>query len=228
MHGHGYVPPQRPRDGSAVIVLRVFFALAAVLSCGFLAWVPMLRLAILTRKARDSVLLAVTIGMIVLSVVMIGTDNTEDLTAARSDVGVALLLLTAVAVLGYYLYAEIAHFHRRDAQAAHPRPAPFPVPPQPGYGYPHSGMATPPPAPRPHVPPPPAVPPAHYPANTARADTPHPDGPATGAPRTDHSRTTDHPRIDQVRAELDELSDFLRSGNSSGNSNSTDKGQDGR
>ncbi|WP_446039520.1 hypothetical protein [Streptomyces sp. SID1121] len=203
MHGHGYVPPQQPRDGTAVIVLRVFFALAAVLSCGFLAWAPMLRLAIITRKGLNWALLVLTVAMLVLCVALIGTDETEDLTATQSDVGVGLLLATAVSVLAYYLYADIVHFSRRNAHAAHPQP----VPPQPAYGYPPVGTATPPPAARPHVPPPPAVPPAHYPADSARTNTPRPDAPGTGGPRA-----TDHPRIDQVRAELDELSDFLRKG----------------
>ncbi|MFJ1600879.1 hypothetical protein [Streptomyces sp. NPDC088261] len=219
MHGHGYVPPQRPTDGTSVVVLRVFFALAAVLSCGFLAWAPMLRLAIITRKGLNWALLALTVAMLVLCVALIGTDETEDLSATQSDVSVGLLLLTAVSVLFYYLYADIVHFSRRNAQAAHPQPVPpQPIPPQAAYGYPPVGTATPPPAVRPHVPPPPPVPPAHHPADSARTNTPRPDGHGTGGPRaTDHPRT-DHPRIDQVRAELDELSDFLRKG----------KGQEGR
>ncbi|MGW4034342.1 hypothetical protein ACWEFL_34465 [Streptomyces sp. NPDC004838] len=100
--------------------------------------------------------------------------------------------------------------------------------PPPGYGYPPRNAHTPPhtpqpqpqaqpqPQPQPHAqtPPPrtpPHTPPPARPPHTP-AHTPPPQAPAQPqAPQAPaQPNSSDKPRIDQVRAELDELSDYLR------------------
>ncbi|NEE43698.1 hypothetical protein G3M55_03630, partial [Streptomyces sp. SID8455] len=64
MHGYGYPPqqPPTPRPSSGTLTtLRAIFVVLTVLSCGFLGWVAMLRLAVVTRRPRDWWLLAVTV-----------------------------------------------------------------------------------------------------------------------------------------------------------------------
>jgi len=186
MQGHGYAPPQPHRPSTGVLVLlRVIFVAVAILSIGFLAWVAPLRAAIVTRKRGDWWIFGGSLAVLGTSFALLATDNTDDFSTPKGSAGMIILLLNAAACAGYYLYADIRHYR--------PYPAGYPVPPAQGmtYGYPqpsspyaatHPQMpATPLTAPAPNTPVPP--PPLRRPA------------PA---------------RIDQVRAELDELSDYLR------------------
>ncbi|MGW7338352.1 hypothetical protein [Streptomyces sp. NPDC054808] len=186
MHGHGYAPPPPPRrPATAVLVLlRVFFVALPLLSIGFLAWISTLYAAIVTRRPRDWWAFAASAALLVISFCFLATDDTDDFSTPAGTTGMIILLLNACACAGYFLYADISH-HRQPPHPAHLPP--MPLPPAPGYGHPQPPYPyAPAPAPAPVQPPVPPyqAPPQHHPA------------PA---------------RIDQVRAELDELSDYLRS-----------------
>ncbi|MGM9345061.1 hypothetical protein [Streptomyces sp. NBC_01124] len=184
MHGHGYAPPPPPRrPATAVLVLlRVFFVALPLLSIGFLAWISTLYAAIVTRRPRDWWAFAASAALLVISFCFLATDDTDDFSTPAGTTGMIILLLNACACAGYFLYADISH-HRQPPHPAHLPP--LPLPPTPGYGHPQPPYPYA-PAPAPVQPPVPPyqAPPQHHPA------------PA---------------RIDQVRAELDELSDYLRS-----------------
>ncbi|WP_338897844.1 hypothetical protein WBG99_21480 [Streptomyces sp. TG1A-60] len=195
MHGHGYAPQQPPGpEQGAPVTLRVIFVVVSLMSCGLLAWACLLRLASVTRRPRDWVLFALAVVHIVVTLYIIGTDPGEkgEFTTWRGDVGMGLLLGGLAAIIAYYLYADIRHF----APARPAPPAPYTqttvYSQASGYGYPPAQ------APRPYTPAPPAPPlqppPAQQPPPQAGPEPQRP-GPA---------------RIDQVRAELDELSDYLR------------------
>ncbi|WP_073949515.1 hypothetical protein [Streptomyces kebangsaanensis] len=213
MHGPGYAPPQPPRPSTAlVVVFRVLFVALPVLSIGFLAWATMLRVACVTRARRDWLLFALSLAALFAACVFIGSDGTGgpgDPQTWRIDVGMALLMLSAFGSVGYFLYADIRRF------------PPQPAGPGMVYGYPPSvtpqGYA---PAPTTYFPPQPAAPFGTTPVPApppAQAPTPQPQRPAPA-------------RIDQVRAELDELSDFLRGqdqGQDQGQGHGRDRGTGG-
>ncbi|MET9698292.1 hypothetical protein ABZY31_15380 [Streptomyces sp. NPDC006529] len=195
MHGHGpglppphqQYGPQRGQD--AVIALRVVFALVPLLSCGFLSWVTMLRIAIVTRAARDWVLFALSAALVILGFALIGTDPVADGGGTRGDIGLALLLATGVAALAYFLYVDLRRPSRPAATDWYAPPVPPQQPQGYGYGYPPQAGTT--------VP----APPRHSPQPQPRPhQQPLPQPPHTPSP----------PRIGQVRAELDELSELLR------------------
>ncbi|MFF7143435.1 hypothetical protein ACFZB5_19665 [Streptomyces nodosus] len=189
MYGHGAQPPTR--TSGTVIFLRVLIAATGLLSCGMLACLPLFRVAMLRGKARDWVLASVSLPLSIACFAAVGELPEDDL---WSDIALCALLLLAAYSTVYFLVVDMAQ--HRAAPPAGPTPSqvtayappsyPAPAPPQPGYGYPPAQPyavthSTPvPPAPYNPVPPPP--------------QPPHP------APA----------RIDQVRAELDELSDYLR------------------
>jgi len=194
MQGHGYPQPAKPPPPTGALVLvRVLFVGISVFCIGFLAWTMLLRLAIVTRKSLDWGLFVAALAADVLSVVLLGSEPGEDVHTAGGYLGITLLLGTLVASIAYYLAADIRHFQqlRQGAYAGQPSPA---------YGYPQPSQ--------------PAQPPSPYTATTSPQHTP-PPMPHTPAPQPPMS--TPPPgqrpapaRIDQVRAELDELSDYLR------------------
>lgn len=201
MHGHGYAPPPPPRrPATAVLVLlRVFFVALPLLSIGFLAWISTLYAAIVTRRPRDWWAFAASAALLVISFCFLATDDTDDFSTPAGTTGMIILLLNACACAGYFLFADITH--RQPPHPAHLPP--MPLPPTPGYGhpqppYPYAPAQAPAPV-QPPVPPYRAAPPQHHPA------------PA---------------RIDQVRAELDELSDYLR-GHDGGSHDGHDAGPRG-
>ncbi|MFY4718950.1 hypothetical protein [Streptomyces sp. LaBMicrA B280] len=195
-HGHGQ-PAKRPPHLAVLVLLRVLFVAVGFLSIGFLAWAMLLRLVAVTRRPLDWGLFVAALFIDIAAIVLVGNDPSEDASGTGGTLGMSLVLLTLVAVTTYYLVAEIRHYGRR-AREFEARSAPaygYPGPAAPSYAAPVipampaapvlSGLPTPPPT-APHTPvpgPPPIAPPPHRPA------------PA---------------RIDQVRAELDELSDYLR------------------
>ncbi|WP_137988926.1 hypothetical protein [Streptomyces vilmorinianum] len=174
MHGHAPMAPPRPGPSAGVIVVRVILCLVVVLSLGSLAWIAMLRIAIMRRRGRDWALFW---GQLVLNIACLATLEQRLADHWISNVGMAGLLVQMAAVTAYYLVADIRH-HQPPAVLpwAPPPPQMSPqMPPQmPPYGYGY---------PPPQPPPPTTLPPT----------TPPPG-----------------PRIDQVRAELDELSHLLR------------------
>uniref|UniRef100_A0AAU2JS02 Integral membrane protein n=1 Tax=Streptomyces sp. NBC_00049 TaxID=2903617 RepID=A0AAU2JS02_9ACTN len=165
------------------MALRVLFTLLPLLSCGFLAWASMLRLALLTRKIRDWVLMGTSIALCVLWVVLIELDKTPEDDGWQGNLALAGILITSFASCVYFLTVDIRHHEVKTAAAAahwYPaQPAPYNATQQttPSYGYPPQA-----PTPVPGQMQPPQVP---------------PQAPAA-------------PRIGQVRAELDELSELLR------------------
>ncbi|GAB2598055.1 hypothetical protein GCM10027168_33700 [Streptomyces capparidis] len=193
MTGPGTVPS--PASQQRVAALRVLFVLIALLTCGIGAWAPMLRIAVLRRRALDWVLTAVVAALAVTGFALTGGTPEE---SVWSDVGVATILGLAVLTTVYYLAMDIR---------IHSAPRPGPVPgPAPG---PHPGPlpGQPQPVPLPYAQPQPPLQPqtplqAQPLGYNPYQDTP-PPAPAP-APRPTA------PRIEQVRAELDELSDYLR------------------
>lgn len=184
MHGPG-LPPQhghhghRPLSGGEM-TLRVLFTALPVLSCGFFAWGTMLRLAVLTRKARDWVLLVLSGALSVAWITLIGMDPTEDVNGWQGNLGAGGSIFTGFAVCVYYLISDIRH---QEARALTPAAPWYPAAPQTPYG----GRQT--------------VPSYGYPPVPPTAPAPIP-------PQTPPQ--TPPPRIGQVRAELDELSELLR------------------
>ncbi|MBT2404497.1 MULTISPECIES: hypothetical protein [unclassified Streptomyces] len=194
------------------MTLRVLFTLLPLLSCGFMAWGTMLRLALVTRKTRDWVLLGASCVLAVGWVALIGADPTPDTSGWQGNVGAFGTIATGLATCVYFLVADIRHYeakaagalagqgqgqgHWYPAQAQAPTPASPYAPPRQsaGYGYPPVGAQT--------VPQNPS-------AVSAHAPTPVP-GPAPAAEPTPPPTPVPQPRIGQVRAELDELSELLR------------------
>ncbi|MFF4188051.1 hypothetical protein ACFYZ9_33140 [Streptomyces sp. NPDC001691] len=192
MHGPGYGPPQPGPSGAGAIVLRVLFALLPLVSIGMLSWTAPLRLAIVTRRAAHWVLFWIQLAVFVFffAFIMAAPDEYD----WRMDVGMIGLLTLAVASTSHFLYADIRH-------AARPPFAPSPYGRYAGpvaYGPPHIPRTT-----APHV----------GPYANPYADTPLPG--AAPAPVPPQPHTPGAPRIDQVRAELDELSQYLRKGTGS-------------
>jgi hypothetical protein len=188
MHGHGYAPPPPRRPSTAMLVVwRVIFVALPLLSIGFLAWTAPLRAAVATRRRRDWQVFTASIVLTVFIFVLLGQDTTDDFSSTGGQIGMILLLLHAAACVCWFLYVDIRHFEK--VPPTHHIP---PGPPAAGYGYQQQPQAPQPYAaahgPQPPVPQPPV------------SQTPVPPPPQRPAPA----------RIDQVRAELDELSDYLR------------------
>ncbi|WP_432074435.1 hypothetical protein [Streptomyces wuyuanensis] len=214
-HGHGYPPRPagRPSDGT-LVTLRVIFIALAVLSCSLLAWVPMLRLAIVTRKRVDWILFCATVAANVGLLVFAGvaSPGNEEMTDGVALTILGWVTLVMVGSITYYVMAETRHYERLTAGAG---PAGYGLPPQPpvsGYGYPPAGpqgtgAATPNPYARPVQPPPV---PRQSPSQSRPQPQPQPQPPASGPVPGRPSGLEPNRRIDQVRAELDELSDLLR------------------
>ncbi|MDH6569827.1 hypothetical protein M2160_004848 [Streptomyces sp. SAI-117] len=198
MYGHGAVPPAR--SSGTVITLRVLLAAAGFLSCGLLACAPLFRVAFLRGRSVDWVLAWASLPLSIACFAVVGALPESD---PRTDVAMALVLLFGLFSSVYFLVMDI-RVHQQRQFAGYPPPQGPTV--HTGYGYPHptpsptppyaSTLQPPQPQPQPSAPPVPGpgvVPP------------PPPQRPAPA-------------RIDQVRAELDELSDYLRKhdGNSEG------------
>ncbi|MEV6397552.1 hypothetical protein AB0M39_22745 [Streptomyces sp. NPDC051907] len=221
MHGHGYAPPQPKRPSTAVlVVLRTVFTAVALLSFGFLSWATMLRIAIMRRRRLDWLLFWLCLALVVAATVVIGTFGTDsEVEASKAEdprpidyVSLAVLLGLAIGVPTHYLVVDIRH-HQAPGPAAWTPPqagspynaptVPYGLPPQhlpsQGYGYPPAQPHPPVQQPQPQTHPP-VRPPAHQPQTHPPVQPQPPAQPV--AP--------DKPRIDQVRAELDELSDYLR------------------
>ncbi|KUM83032.1 hypothetical protein OIE43_25015 [Streptomyces pseudovenezuelae] len=180
MYGHGAVPPAR--SSGTVITLRVLLAAAGFLSCGLLACAPLFRVAFLRGRSVDWVLAWASLPMSIACFAVVGALPESD---PRTDVAMSLVLLLGLFSSVYFLVMDIRVHQQRQF-------AGFPPPQGPtvhtGYGYPQ-------PAPPPYT------------------STPQPSPPTVPAPGVVPPPPPQRPapaRIDQVRAELDELSDYLR------------------
>ncbi|MEU6620755.1 hypothetical protein ABZ926_08205 [Streptomyces litmocidini] len=173
-------PSKSPASGGRIALLVLFSALA-LLSCGFLSWAPMLRLAVVTRRTLDWVLFGVTFLVSAGLFTYAAATADKEATTAEALVAVGIMMLLVAGPLTYYLVTEIRRLDRPAAAAPGLRP--------PGYD-PSAAVTVPSPIGNPN----PYVGPAAVP-------------PAVRAPQPPAGHG---PRIDQVRAELDELSDLLR------------------
>ncbi|MEU8098284.1 hypothetical protein [Streptomyces rubiginosohelvolus] len=197
MHGYGPMPQQpttsRPSPATLTTV-RVILVALTVLSCGLLGWAPMLRLAIVTRRPRDwfllVVVLALTIGL--FAFIMATPDDPDQMSDAAALFMMLWILGLLAGVITYYLYAEIRHYNTLGA----PAPYSTPVHPAPPLPYQQQHLA-------PHQ-----QPQQHQP-QPQQHQQPNP----YTAPTTPPTPTPAPQRLDQVRAELDELSDYLRKEN---------------
>ncbi|MER7990062.1 hypothetical protein ABTY53_31415 [Streptomyces noursei] len=225
---HGPVPapaPHRPPARGTVLALRVLFVAATVLSLGFLGWAAMLRAAIVQRRPLGWWLFAGDLALFLGTCVLIVSFPETDW---RTNLGVALLLLQIAAVVAYYLVVDLRAARLQPAgpvppaYPAGPFPHPYAAPPThrspDHHPAPPPGGAFPPHAPRyaqetqPYAAAPPG--PASAPVNpyaTTATGLPPQQPPAHPAPAPQAPAHRPQPqRIDQVRAELDELSDYLR------------------
>lgn len=188
MHGPGLPPQQGPQPSTGgIVALRVLFALLPVLSCGFLAWGTMLRLAVVTRKPRDWWLLAVNCALSVAWIALIGADPTPNTDGWQGNTGAFGIIITGFLTCVYFLVADIRHYGSRAAA----------VPTAPGTRRsPRRTFRR-------------SSRPARRTDTRRPAAHPDPDPDSDPGPRTG-SRAATPPRIGQVRAELDELSELLR------------------
>ncbi|MFD3558519.1 hypothetical protein ACFWVU_02460 [Streptomyces sp. NPDC058686] len=228
MHGQGYMPPPQRTSHGVQIGLRVLFVALAVLSIGFLAWTALLRLALTTRSRTDWIIFASVAALQAGTIALLATDpGVDEFTTWRGDAGMTILLITLAGVVSYYLVADIRHgrkerlaFYGGYASGYQPQQPPLQQPPlqqpplqqprlqQPAYGYPQQPQQPQQP-PQHYAPPvPPTAPPSTQPVHDQLTQTagPAPTPVPTPAPQP---QAPPH-RIDQVRAELDELSDYLR------------------
>jgi hypothetical protein len=196
MYGPGIAPPQpRPAGRAAVIWLRVLFTALPVLSLGFLAWGSLLRLAVVRRNPLDWALMVIDIVAIIIGYTLVGLahDNTD---SWQSNAGTLTVLVCMFGSPAYFLVMDIRRKETRPAGYAMPTGYP-PNPYSTGYG--------PMPGPMPAGP-------AHggIPRSApVQSQTPMPGRPPVSAQTPGPARPP-APRINQVRAELDELSDYLR------------------
>ncbi|MDH6609390.1 hypothetical protein M2164_005025 [Streptomyces sp. SAI-208] len=192
MYGHGAVPPAR--SSGTVITLRVLLAAAGFLSCGLLACAPLFRVAFLRGRSVDWVLAWASLPLSIACFAVVGALPESD---PRTDVAMALVLLFGLFSSVYFLVMDI-RVHQQRQFAGYPPPQGPTV--HTGYGYPHPAPSPTPPyastlqPPQPQPQPQPSAPPVPGPGVVP---PPPPQRPAPA-------------RIDQVRAELDELSDYLR------------------
>ncbi|MFF1353917.1 hypothetical protein [Streptomyces sp. NPDC058297] len=213
MHGQGYMPPpQRPSHG-VQIALRVLFVALAVLSIGFLAWTALLRLALTTRSRTDWIIFASVAALQAGTISLLATDpGGDEFTTWRGDAGMTILLITLAGVVSYYLVADIRHgrkerlaFYSGYASGYQPQQPPLQ---QPAYGYPQRQPQAQ-PQHQHYVPPAPPTAPPSSPVHDQLTQTAGPAPTPVPTPAPQPQAPPPH-RIDQVRAELDELSDYLR------------------
>ncbi|MEV0976698.1 hypothetical protein [Streptomyces sp. NPDC049915] len=190
MYGHGAAPPSR--SAGTVITLRVLFAAAGFLSCGLLACLPLFRIAFVRGRRLDWAAAWVSLPLSITAFAVVGSVPEGD---SRGDVALALVLILGAVATAYFLVVDIQLDRARRLRATGYAHAQAPTV-HGSYGYPQPGPAYPPPGPVPPVAP---VHPTPIPQPLATPTPPPPHRPAPA-------------RIDQVRAELDELSDYLRRG----------------
>ncbi|MFF7339591.1 hypothetical protein ACFZAT_19875 [Streptomyces sp. NPDC008163] len=187
------LPPTAPRrvPGRAWIVsMRVLFTLLAVCSLGFLLWAPLLRLAFVRRRALDWWTAGAGFVFSCVVIAVLGRNEPDVEADGIDNVFIALQLLVLAAVCVYYLVADVRFYARLAGK---------------GAGHPHQGAGY---AYVTTVPTPPYGQPQPYPPHPGQQQ-PYPL-PLTRCPQPEDARPAPPQRIDQVRAELDELSDYLR------------------
>jgi hypothetical protein len=218
MYGHGTPPPARTRG--SVIAIRVLVLLGSFFSIGLLSCVPLFRIAVLSRRPYDWLLAVVSVPLTLTCFGVIGALPETD---HRTDAAMIVLLVLGAGSGIYYILFDM---RRRQSAPYGPVPqagAGYPPGARPGpgqgYGYPappqpYPGRQTPVP-PQPYAaaqagPAPTPVPPQPYRPGPAATPLPHSAGTPVPHPAESSGNRPGPARIDQVRAELDELSDYLR------------------
>ncbi|MGW1253178.1 hypothetical protein [Streptomyces sp. NPDC002535] len=217
------VPPRAGGPTAATITVRVLITVLVVLSLGFLAWVAMLRIAIMRRTGRDWALFW---GQLVLNVGCVVPLEQRFAGTWMNTAGMIVLLVQMALVTCYFLVVDIRHHQPAPVVIMVPSPSPplaqpygygtpppgYPAPGYaapgyagPAYGYPPAAVTTPSPSPTASPTPHPSPGPNPY-ASTPLPAAQVPPPPSVPAP----PGPSGAPRIEQVRAELDELSDLLR------------------
>ncbi|MFE7264799.1 hypothetical protein ACFU9B_22445 [Streptomyces sp. NPDC057592] len=207
--GHPPTPPRRVSSRAWIVSMRVLFGVLSVGSLGILLWAPLLRLAIVRRRAYDWWLTGAGFVFVCVLLPVLGRDGSDEPTGIDFFL-IPLLLVVMLGSLAYYLVGDIRHYERLARQQ-----------PVAGYGHGHGygygygygyqqaptvpmGRSTPAPAPMPMAAPTP-VPSPPMPVQQP------PAAPQLQPQPSPQPHSHPHPqRIDQVRAELDELSDYLR------------------
>ncbi|MGW4224663.1 hypothetical protein ACWEG1_14525 [Streptomyces bauhiniae] len=190
MHGQGAQPPAR--SAGTGVLLRVLLTACALLSCGLFACVPLFRVAYLRGRGSDWLLAWAGLALGVGGFAVVGSLPEKD---PMSDVALALILMLAIVAAVHFLVVDMRLQNQKGAMPAGYAPPSAQTVPS-AYGYPNA------PYPAAQTPAPPAYIPTPQPPHTPapHAVPPQPSTPPRPAPA----------RIDQVRAELDELSDYLR------------------
>ncbi|MGI5469190.1 hypothetical protein [Streptomyces sp. CA-132043] len=211
MHGPAPAPPPpRSLRPGTVVLLRVVFVGVAVLSLGMLAWVTLLRAALVRRSPVAWWLFGVDAVVTVPLLAVVGSVPESDW---RGDAAMAVILLQMAGAVAYYLVVDIRA--RARSLAAYPPDHSRTTQPHgaPPYGAPGYGAA---PA---YGAPAYGVPSYGTPAHGGQAQgaqaygTPVQGAQAYGTPAHGaqaYAAPGRPQRIEQVRAELDELSDYLR------------------
>lgn len=187
MNSPAPIPPPAPRVAARVgaVLLRVVFACVPVVTVGILAWVPLLYLAIAGRRVRDWIWCGVVTAGSVTGFVLVGSSDNDD--DVQTNVGMSVLLALIAFATAYFLVVDVRRQEARRTSGFERVPPPGPAARVPGR----------PPVPEgPHSPPPqqPWVATGHSPEYRAGDPSPRPQT----------------ARMGQVRAELDELSAYLR------------------
>ncbi|WP_432249220.1 hypothetical protein ACRAR1_18265 [Streptomyces sanyensis] len=211
-----------------LVVARVVLVALSVFSLGLFAWAAMLRIAVLRRRRSDWLLFWGALLLAVAAFVVLGAfgadtgDQGEPETGPLDAVCAVVLLGLAFGVPVHYLIAEISHYQEPRAPGGWPTApgqaaSPYGTPPPTAGPYPRPGpLRRRRPARTPDRTGRRPLPPAVRPGTRHRIRLPaRPGGPArrparAGRPRAPAAPAAGTPRIDQVRAELDELSDLLR------------------
>ena len=191
MAGHSPIPPPRRTTASQVgiVALRILLMLVPPFTLGMLAFVPLVRIAAVRRRALDWFMCCAVAMLSVAGVALIAASNDG---SWQTELGVTDILGLALLCPLYFLVAELRWQNGRSASAyqhvpGYPQPQPYPVPAPSPSPYPSAGL-------------PPYTAPSPYRVPPAPPSTPLPVPAAAAASGG---------RIGQVRAELDELSAYL-------------------
>ncbi|WP_329272781.1 hypothetical protein [Streptomyces sp. NBC_01451] len=214
MYGPGAPPPTRSMG--TVITLRVLIAAAGFLSCGLMACLPLFRVAFLRGRWFNWAAAWVSLPLSIVCFAVVGTVEENNV---KGDIALGTVLVLGALASTYFLVMDIRTDNRQYRYAGYAPAGAAAM--APGYGYPppsvspYANMQT-----GPQQPPMP-----HTPIPQPQPHTPAPRPPVAQGPVPPPPQQRPAPaRIDQVRAELDELSDYLRKHDSNGNGNSSGSG----
>jgi hypothetical protein len=186
-------PPPRPTGDGVAIGLRVLCVAVGFLSFGFLNWALLLRLAVVRRRRLLDWLVFGVAGCVLPVVFISMISDSDKITGPADATGVGGVIVLWFLGPVYYLVMD-GHYRRLAQQAA--------AVPQHFYGAPTPPYPYTPPLPQQQPQPYGSRPYSYNPYSEAPTPPPTPTPTPTPLPPP--------PRLNQVRAELDELSHLLR------------------